>query len=436
MPSLVGAPAQGSRNRGEIALLWSLILLVGGLLATRAEAVERYADTEGNGLEPCLQANPCDIQTAVEDAGNTDEVIILPGNYGIGTDPLVVQGTSDVHGDLGQPRPQIFANLDAAGAAVDVGNGKLRHVSVTNTTSNANAVRLAGGATVERVIASSVATACSLEAGNATIRDSFCHSSAVYGVIIPPVATGNVTGTLRNVTATTASPAIALGVAVYSDGTELMVIDAKNVIATGTFYDVQAYAADTSTALVNLDYSNYNTILEDGTGGSVTDPGTLHNQMATPLLGGDGFHQLGCSPTIDAGTSDLLGATDIDGEARTQGPAPDIGADETLFDCPAPPPEPGPEGGTAPPDTIITSGPSGKTKSKSATFVFNGTDRRAIASFQCKLDAAAFVPCSSPYTVKVRKGKHTFQVQAIDQAGNVDPTPATDNWRVKKKTKK
>jgi hypothetical protein len=60
---------------------------------------------------------------------------------------------------------------------------------------------------------------------------------------------------------------------------------------------------------------------------------------------------------------------------------------------------------------------------------------RQVSGFQCKLDAGAFVPCTSPYTVRVKKGKHTFQVQAIDQAGNVG-SPATDTWKRKKKRKR
>jgi len=35
----------------------------------------------------------------------------------------------------------------------------------------------------------------------------------------------------------------------------------------------------------------------------------------------------------------------------------------------------------------------------------------------------------------VKKGSHHFEVQAIDQAGNVSAA-ATDDWRVKKKRKK
>jgi hypothetical protein len=108
-----------------------------------------------------------------------------------------------------------------------------------------------------------------------------------------------------------------------------------------------------------------------------------------------------------------------------------------TFVEPAPPqadPEPEPVD-SSPPNVQITSGPKDKTTKKTATFTFTGTDTRAIASFQCKLDARAFAPCTSPHTVRVKKGKHTFQAQAIDQAGNVGP-PATDTWKVKRKRKR
>jgi hypothetical protein len=89
---------------------------------------------------------------------------------------------------------------------------------------------------------------------------------------------------------------------------------------------------------------------------------------------------------------------------------------------------------SAPPLVAITKGPQDKTKKKTAIFEFTGTDARAIANFQCELDAAAFAPSTSPHTVKVKTGKYTFQVEAIDQAGNVG-LPATDTWKRKKKRK-
>jgi hypothetical protein len=54
----------------------------------------------------------------------------------------------------------------------------------------------------------------------------------------------------------------------------------------------------------------------------------------------------------------------------------------------------------------------------------------AGAHFQCKLDAGAFTACSSPLPLKLKKGRHTFSVRAIDAAGNVDPSPATATIKV------
>jgi hypothetical protein len=54
----------------------------------------------------------------------------------------------------------------------------------------------------------------------------------------------------------------------------------------------------------------------------------------------------------------------------------------------------------------------------------------AGAHFRCKLDAGALVACSSPLALKLKKGRHTFSVRAIDAAGNVDPSPATATIKV------
>jgi len=88
---------------------------------------------------------------------------------------------------------------------------------------------------------------------------------------------------------------------------------------------------------------------------------------------------------------------------------------------------------TTPPDTTITKYPKAKTRKKQATFEFTSTEP---GSFECSLDGAPFASCTSPDTLKVKKGKHSFAVRAKDAVGNVDPTPATFNWKVKKKKKK
>jgi len=104
----------------------------------------------------------------------------------------------------------------------------------------------------------------------------------------------------------------------------------------------------------------------------------------------------------------------------------------------SPPPGGGGGGGgadTNPPETTITNGPPPKTKQKTATFGFGSGE--ANSTFECKLDTGPFEACVSLKTyTKVKKGVHTFQVRAIDQAGNADPTPASASWKVKKKRKK
>ncbi len=82
-----------------------------------------------------------------------------------------------------------------------------------------------------------------------------------------------------------------------------------------------------------------------------------------------------------------------------------------------------------PPDTSITSAPSGLVNTSTATFAFSSTE--AGGTFVCSLDGAAYAACSSPTTyASLADGAHTFSVQAIDAAGNSDPTPGTASWTV------
>ncbi|MBA3747588.1 MAG: hypothetical protein H0W96_08875 [Solirubrobacterales bacterium] len=80
------------------------------------------------------------------------------------------------------------------------------------------------------------------------------------------------------------------------------------------------------------------------------------------------------------------------------------------------------------PQTTITAQPADSTTSTSASLSFSSNEP---GSFECKLDAAAFAPCTSPQGYSsLAVGSHTFQVRAKDQAGNVDATPASYTWQV------
>jgi hypothetical protein len=84
---------------------------------------------------------------------------------------------------------------------------------------------------------------------------------------------------------------------------------------------------------------------------------------------------------------------------------------------------------SSPPETVIDSGPTGLIGQSTVTFAFHGSD--ADDTFQCALDGAPWVSCASPqqYTA-LAEGAHTFEVRAVNAAGEVDPTPASASFTV------
>jgi len=80
-----------------------------------------------------------------------------------------------------------------------------------------------------------------------------------------------------------------------------------------------------------------------------------------------------------------------------------------------------------PPNTTIYSKPLNPSSKKNPThFIFSGND---ILSYECQLDSGNFEKCISPIYIKsLNEGSHTFKVRAIDEAGNIDPTPASYTW--------
>jgi hypothetical protein len=80
------------------------------------------------------------------------------------------------------------------------------------------------------------------------------------------------------------------------------------------------------------------------------------------------------------------------------------------------------------PETTLAARPASRTTATAATFTFSANE---AAAFQCKLDAGVFASCSSPRTqTGLARTAHSFEVRAVDAAGNVDPTPAIHRWTV------
>jgi HYR domain-containing protein len=98
---------------------------------------------------------------------------------------------------------------------------------------------------------------------------------------------------------------------------------------------------------------------------------------------------------------------------------------------------------TTPPETAITGVVDGnnaalpltgaQTVSNKVAISFTGTDLVGVAGFRCSMDGQPPSNCSNATPTVISNlspGTHTFQVQAIDKSGNVDPTPATFSWVV------
>jgi hypothetical protein len=82
---------------------------------------------------------------------------------------------------------------------------------------------------------------------------------------------------------------------------------------------------------------------------------------------------------------------------------------------------------TRAPLTSITRGPPRKTRSRKTSISFSA-DEGGVA-FGCGIDGGPLRPCASPFTLKARRGRHTFAVQATDAAGNTGP-PALRGWKI------
>jgi hypothetical protein len=68
---------------------------------------------------------------------------------------------------------------------------------------------------------------------------------------------------------------------------------------------------------------------------------------------------------------------------------------------------------------------------RNAAFRFRSSE--ADGSFRCRLDGRPFTNCRSPKTYRrLRPGRHTFEVTALDAAGNRDATPAIAKFQLPK----
>jgi hypothetical protein len=133
------------------------------------------------------------------------------------------------------------------------------------------------------------------------------------------------------------------------------------------------------------------------------------------------------------GTFDAINGTVLPGKHYAADYLSDRVRLVVTSDTPPPTSSPSPTGdGTTdgtPPRTVVGKSPGKRTRRRTAKFTF--TSSEAGSTFRCKLDAQKLTKCRSPMVYKhLKPGKHSFTIEAIDPAGNVDPTPAKKRWTV------
>ncbi|MEN8241504.1 MAG: choice-of-anchor Q domain-containing protein, partial [Chloroflexota bacterium] len=81
------------------------------------------------------------------------------------------------------------------------------------------------------------------------------------------------------------------------------------------------------------------------------------------------------------------------------------------------------------PDTSLDVTPTDPSSDTSPTFEFSSLDGTAV--FECQLDGGGFSACTSPHSfTDLSEGAHTFDVRAVDLAGNTDATPESYTWTI------
>jgi hypothetical protein len=321
-----------------LSLAW-----IGALLALvpAAHADQRYAAPSGSGPKAeCPQENPCSLKDAVEGAKANDEVIIGSGAYTpAGNVFLPFEATGvNIHGDPSGPPPTITSSATTYAVGVFGPKSRLSYVDVTDLAEASAAINCGIEVSVERVRATTKSKGgYGIQQGNCAVRDSVIRAegSEVIGLLTtcegPRIA--------RNLTIV-ATGSKSIGARVAYNGVPLggnCTLLLRNSIVSGDRYDLDLYFGGIGSGNVAADHSNFDVVNQAPNTALTQGPG---NQTEPPLFvdaTAGNYREAPGSPTIDAGTAEGTSATDLDGNARVLGPAPDIGAFELVPPAVVPP---------------------------------------------------------------------------------------------------
>ncbi len=306
-----------------------------------AQADTRFASPTGANGAACTEQDPCSFLTALTLSLPAAEIVLLPGDYAVGV-PFLLNGGRVLRGRDGAA----LTRITLTGAA-EVTGARLADVTISGTVSGSGTLVVTGaGGTAERVVlraggGSGGSSALQLFPGG-LVRDSVIWSSGTsYGLYFVGFSSAALRAEARNVSVvTTAAGSSALRMNLPNVGDPTQYTGrVRNSLFRGVAKDLDVVGAGNQelqigTSDFRLAFSPLNADVVD-LGGNIEGAPQLFDQS-----GGD-VHQFPASPTIDKGVLDTFtGPSDVDGQPRVIGGAPDIGADEQPgpFQSPSPPP--------------------------------------------------------------------------------------------------
>jgi hypothetical protein len=150
-----------------------------------------------------------------------------------------------------------------------------------------------------------------------------------------------------------------------------------------------------------------------GTAASFASPGIA---VAVPDNSTTTFHATATDPTIDLISNCSTSSITYVEDSTTPTPTPPDNPGQNPPDI-------------TPPETNIDSAKVNQA-SRKASIKFSSSEPGS--GFLCKLDKHPLAACTSPKTYKHLNdpGRHTFKVQAVDPAGNIDSSPAKTMFRI------
>jgi hypothetical protein len=334
------------RKLGPLLVALPLVTIGAAGVAHGIAVSVRYASPTGHSTATCSASDPCDIVTAVNKAPEGSTVVVDPGTYPNISTGLVLNGTNiTVRGAAvgsGTSMPRL--ETDASNGIYLTGTSTVENLEVDaadNPSADSPAqAAIVGfpGTTISHVIVKASGaqeTACFADG---TLVDSLCLATGNGGVgVFSGTAVGDSTiaVTVSGVTAE-ATGAAGEGIEALGGNDTNLAMSATNVISHGGAHDVVAANSSTGGAeAVNIDLrsSDYVTTDLPANAGVATITHHASDITATPKFRdaahGD-YREKSSSPTVNAGAAEPAAATDLAGNARTLGTAPDIGAYELL----------------------------------------------------------------------------------------------------------